>query len=134
MALRFILSIFITVICYPLAGQPDSSEKFLRAGPEDFLTLIRYKEKAVVIDVRYPFEYRKGRIEKSINIPLTKKFIKRMGHIPRESVLLLYCTTDERSIIAAKRMYDAGFRHIYILDGGTEAWERKGLPLTVKKK
>ena len=134
MALRFILSILITVICYPLAGQADSPEKFLRAGPEDFLTLIRFREKAVLIDVRHPFEYRKGRIENSINIPLSKRFVKRTAHIPRESVLLLYCTTDVRSIIAAEKMYDAGFRQIYILDGGTEAWERKGLPLAGKKR
>jgi len=117
-----------------LAGQTDTSLNYTAVGPEDFLTLIRFKKNAVLIDVRLPSEYRKGHIEKSINIPVKlshKKFIRKVSFIPKESVILLYCESDMRSIHAAKRLYDAGYRKIYILEGGITAWKRKLLPLEI---
>jgi len=120
-----------------LAGQTDTSLIYTIVGPEDFLTLIRFKENAVLLDVRLPFEYRKGHIEKSINVPIKlnhKKFLRKVSFIPEESVILIYCESDVRSISAARRMYDAGYRNIYILEGGITAWKRKLLPLESERR
>ena len=114
-------------------SQSDTVTKYLSVGPEEFLTLMRFRENAVLIDVRLPFEYRKERIENSVNIPLRKKFIKKLSHFPGNSVILLYCTTDVRSRRAAERLYDAGYRNLYNLEGGLEAWKRKNLPVTGRK-
>lgn len=131
--LLLILSFFFPIL---LTGQPDTTLTYTPVGPEDFLTLIRFQENAVLIDVRLPFEYRKGHIENSINIPIKlspKKFIRKVEQFPKESVLLLYCESDVRSISAARRLYDAGYKKIYILEGGTIAWKRRLLPLYTKK-
>lgn len=132
----------ITAVIFPLwlsilSGQIDTSQKYTLVGPEDFLTLIRFEEKAVLIDVRLPFEYRRGHIENSINIPIKlnhKKFIGKTAHIPKEKVILLYCESDVRSISVAQRMYDAGYRNICILEGGIVAWKKKILPLEGRRR
>jgi len=125
---------YIIFFSFPflLSGQTDTSQIYTPAGPEDFLTLIRFQENAVLIDVRLPFEYHKGHIENSINIPIKlspKKFIRKVEQFPKDRVLLLYCESDVRSISAARRLYDAGYRKIYVLEGGVMAWKRKFLPL-----
>jgi rhodanese-related sulfurtransferase len=118
-----------------LNAQVDDSLEYQMVGPEDFLTMIRFRENAVLIDVRLPFEFRKERIENAINIPVTKNLKKRTARlgINKEAVLLLYCTTDVRSNWAALRLYDLGFRNLYSLKGGIEAWKRKGLPVIGKR-
>ena len=110
-----------------LNSQEPDSVKYEFASPEDFLTMIRFKENAVLIDVRMPFEYRRERIENAINIPVTKDYIKKTGNFDKESVLLLYCTTDVRSSRAAEKLYELGFRKIFCLQGGIMAWKRTGL-------
>ncbi|HPC99618.1 MAG TPA: rhodanese-like domain-containing protein [Bacteroidales bacterium] len=130
---RFFLLMLLVFTSANIHSQSDTVTKYLSVGPEEFLTLMRFRENAVLIDVRLPFEYRKERIENSVNIPLGKKFIKKMSHFPGNSVILLYCTTDVRSRRAAERLYDAGYRNLYNLEGGLEAWKRKNLPVTGRK-
>lgn len=120
------------VITFPLSAQTTDSIKFLSVGPEDFLTLIRFEEKAVIIDVRMPVEFRRERIENSINIPVSKTEKKITAVADSGSVLLLYCTTDYRSTRIASKYYDLGYQKVYNLEGGIEAWKRKGLPVVGK--
>ncbi|MGB4292034.1 MAG: rhodanese-like domain-containing protein [Bacteroidales bacterium] len=136
MKFKILLTFIVFSFTIHLSGQIDSKGEYISVGPEDFLTLIRFQENAVLIDVRLPFEYRKGHIENSINIPIKlspKKFIRKVEQFPKESVLLLYCESDVRSISAARKLYDAGYKKIYILEGGIIAWKRKLLPLYRKK-
>ncbi len=132
MKLKIIIVLCLAGLSFAVAGQTDKSNNYTSVGPEDFLTLLRFKEGVVLIDVRLPFEYRRGHVEKSINIPLRlnpRNFIRKISTIPRDQTVLLYCDSDVRSISAAKRMYDEGFRSIYVLEGGIAAWQRKHLPL-----
>ncbi len=43
--------------------------------------------------------------------------------------LVLYCSTGERSAIAAATLRSMGYRDVSVLDGGIEAWKREGLPV-----
>lgn len=46
-----------------------------------------------------------------------------------ERSLILYCSTGERSAIAAATLRTMGYRDVRVLDGGIEAWKREGLPV-----
>lgn len=131
--MKLLSTVALIVISYSLAAQPADTVKYTSVGPEDFLTLIRFEEKAVIIDVRMPFEFRKERIENSVNIPVSKTEKKISDVAGTESVLLLYCTTDYRSIRVASKYYDLGYHKVYSLEGGIEAWKRKGLPVVRKR-
>lgn len=43
--------------------------------------------------------------------------------------LILYCSTGERSAIAAATLRTMGYRDVRVLEGGMEAWKREGLPV-----
>jgi rhodanese-related sulfurtransferase len=43
--------------------------------------------------------------------------------------LILYCSTGERSAMAAATLRSMGYRDVRVLDGGIEAWKRDGLPV-----
>ncbi len=45
--------------------------------------------------------------------------------------LILYCSTGERSAMAAATLRSMGYRDVRVLDGGIEAWKREGLPVEV---
>lgn len=126
-AIAFIL--IVSASCSISFGQIPDSLKFQSVGPEDFLTLIRFREKAILIDVRMPVEFRSERIENSINIPAAKTGKKNRLPEDRQSVILVYCTTGFRSQRVAPRYYDLGFNNVYNLEGGIAAWKDKGLPV-----
>lgn len=46
-----------------------------------------------------------------------------------ERRLILYCSTGERSAIAAATLRSMGYRDVRVLDGGIEAWKQEGLPV-----
>lgn len=48
-----------------------------------------------------------------------------------ERPLILYCSTGERSAMAAATLRSMGFRDVRVLEGGIEAWKRRGLPVEV---
>ena len=116
-----------------LEAQDQDSIGYENVGPEDFLSIIRFKENVILLDVRLPFEYRHERIEKSINMPLARKFIQRADKLNREALVLVYCTTDVRSERAAEKLCELGFSKVYNLKGGIEAWKRKGLAVVKKR-
>jgi rhodanese-related sulfurtransferase len=70
-------------------------------------------------------------------IPRTDAFISykdteaRIGDYPHDkgAKIVVYCLTNRMSAIAAKQLVEAGFRNIYMLDGGMTAWVTAGFTL-----
>jgi rhodanese-related sulfurtransferase len=128
-----IIILLVTFNVQYLTAQSPDSIKYQNVNADDFLTLLRFREDAILIDVRTPGEFRKEWIEHAKNIPYPNKIKKEGNKITKDKVLLLYCTTDVRSKWAAVKFYDMGFRSIYSLDGGINDWKRRGLPVAVRK-
>lgn len=80
------------------------------------------KNDAILIDVRSAEEYNEFYIKNSINVP-----IDNIQELPgliedKETVIILYCQTGERSKEAAKELAKLGYKNIYSLDGGLINW------------
>jgi rhodanese-related sulfurtransferase len=133
MRIKVTLLFFFLVSFLTLSAQKQDSEKYENIGPEDFLSILRFKENVILLDVRLPFEYRKEKIEGAINMPVARKFRKKAAQLDKEALILVYCTTDVRSGWAAEKLYELGFLKIYNLEGGIEAWKGKGLAVIGKK-
>ncbi len=88
----------------------------------------------VILDVREAFDYTKGHIQDSINIPAAK-LDKRMSELDtfKDKLLIVTCQTGTRSTTACKKLKAAGFSEIMHLSGGIQAWEDQKLPLARKK-
>lgn len=83
---------------------------------------------AVLIDVREPFEWRAGRARGARHIPLAD-LPASLDSLPRSAPIYLICATGRRSHNAAVFLRQSGFARPINVRGGTEAWQRAGLPI-----
>lgn len=81
-------------------------------------------EGRVVIDVRETGEYMRGHIPGAKNIPLSQ-LQRRLGEIPHDKDLLLYCQSGMRSKNAARILSKNGYSTLSHLAGGISAWRGK---------
>ncbi|HEY8528511.1 MAG TPA: rhodanese-like domain-containing protein [Paenibacillaceae bacterium] len=75
----------------------------------------------MLIDVREPHEFARGHIRGAVNIPLSQ-FARRIGEIPTDRKIFLYCQSGMRSRRAARMLSKRGCREIIHLNGGLSAW------------
>jgi len=94
------------------------------------LTALSNRENALVIDLSSITEFEKGHIPGSKNVVQSQfdpenKQLANAKSLPVVAV----CRTGQASAAAAKRLKQAGFEHVYWLDGGIQAWQQADLPL-----
>lgn len=130
---KIIILLAVLGTFFPLNGQVEDSSKFKSLEPYDFHLTYLKEEKAILIDVREFFEYKRKRIKDAVNIPSSGNLEFAADTLDKESVLFLYCTTDYRSKNVADKFYEKRFKKIYSLDGGIVAWKKDGFPVERKK-
>ncbi|HXH22044.1 MAG TPA: rhodanese-like domain-containing protein [Dehalococcoidia bacterium] len=84
---------------------------------------------AVAADVREADEFAAGHLEGALSIPLGD-LPARLAELPRDRPAVVYCAAGDRASSAASLLEAAGFRQVFSLEGGAEAWREAGLPLT----
>jgi rhodanese-related sulfurtransferase len=88
------------------------------------------KKKNMVIDVRTPEEVAEGHLAGAININfLGEGFSEEITKLNKNKTYLLYCKSGNRTRKAADQMQKAGFKHVYMLEGGITAWNEAGKPV-----
>lgn len=90
-----------------------------------------------VVDVRTPAEYRELHMVGAKNVPLDslepeQVVASRNGR--SEEPLYVICQSGARSSKAVKKFMDAGVENVVNVEGGTQAWDRAGLPVLRGKK
>lgn|SRR5512140_537445 len=84
----------------------------------------------VILDVRETKEYEAGRLPNAVHIPLSQ--IESRGSelaAMTSRPVLAYCARGNRSGLAARPLGKVGFKEIYGLRGGIDAWRAAGLPV-----
>ena len=84
-----------------------------------------------LIDVRTADEYNAGHLKnaKQSDFYQTKKFISFLETLDKTGRYLIYCRTGVRSGQALKLMQKIGFKIVYDLAGGYNAWISSNLPV-----
>ncbi len=98
-------------------------------SPADLQSRLSGGEQIVVIDVREPEEFARGKIPGAYTIPRGVLEMQVDGRLPRESTVVLYCGAGGRSALAAKSLADMGYEKVENLQGGWGAWMQSGLPV-----
>jgi hydroxyacylglutathione hydrolase len=83
---------------------------------------------AIALDVRTPTEREAKSIAGSISVPLSQ-LLDRIGELPKDRPLLVYCAGGYRSSIAASLLASRGFPSVSEMAGGIAGWETAHLPL-----
>lgn len=66
---------------------------------------------AKIVDVRSPDEFRDGGYPGAVNIPL-QSLAARLGEIPKDKPVVLYCASGARSGMAARQLKQAGYADV----------------------
>ena len=89
----------------------------------------------VLIDVREPAEFASGHIDGAVNQPRgTLEFTVMRHPVPAalaasdpsrvaDTEIILYCRSGTRSALAAQTLEKMGFKNVYSLNGGFNAWQ-----------
>ena len=75
------------------------------------IVLEKIKAGAKVVDVRSPDEFRDGYYQGAVNIPL-QELGRRLGEIPKDKPVVLYCASGARSGMAARMLKQAGYADV----------------------
>lgn len=102
-----------------------SKTKVPNIGAEEFSRLMEEHPEALVLDVRTAGEFHAGHIPGARNIDMmSPRFRDDVSGISRDSVVLLYCRSGNRSYHAGNLMKQLGFEHVYNLASGLLEWRQ----------
>ena len=91
--------------------------------------LFNYK----IIDVRSYTEFDLAHIPSSINIH-TGCLEKELEIVLSDEKIVVYCTSGDRSAIAASFLLKIGYKNVYNLSGGINSWAQSGYELEKQTK
>lgn len=84
----------------------------------------------LIVDVRTPEEIAGGKIDGAIEIDFSQdSFGSKINQLDKEKTIIVYCAVGGRSSKTVTFMKEQGFKNVYNLDGGIEAWAAAGEPL-----
>ena len=85
--------------------------------------MLQENPKLYLLDVRTPQEYFQARLKGAHLIPIDR-FLARIGEVPTDRPLLVYCAVGSRSSQVAEYLASHGYPEVYDLRGGIEAWAK----------
>ena len=117
--LLFFLLSLLHVGCQPAAQQGD---QFVDLNLSEFEAKMA-EDGVVVLDVRTPEETAEGKIDGAAEIDFhAPDFQERIATLDKNATYLVYCRSGSRSASASGIMKEMGFKEVYNLLGGYQAW------------
>ena len=125
-----ILLIAIICVCVVSLAWPYVAKR--RWGPEvvnrSATELINHKN-AQIVDLRDPADFKKECIARSVNIP-ADRIQNELGKLDKTRPVLLVDDDGRRSRMASPLLRGTGFKEVFILAGGLNAWRTAKLPFS----
>lgn len=90
---------------------------------------LRRDTSAFLLDVRGFDEFAAGHADGAVCVPLPE-LERRAGELPTDRPVLVMCQSGGRSALAVARLRALGMDQITDVEGGFQAWQQAGLPMT----
>ncbi|MFT7003782.1 MAG: rhodanese-related sulfurtransferase [Sulfurimonas sp.] len=101
--------------------------------PKELMSWIKNKKDFILVDIREKKEVSSGWIEskttKKISRGTLDPAVAKAGALKPEQTIVLYCHKGPRAVLAIKTLEDLGFKNVYNLKGGIDAWMNAGYPI-----
>ncbi|HZF69402.1 rhodanese-like domain-containing protein [Sulfuricurvum sp.] len=81
-------------------------------------------EKIILLDVRDPDEWEKSTIQYDRQVKISRGFLEIkypkliLDKYSKDDTFVVYCALEPRSVFAAQRLQQLGFKHVMYLQGG----------------
>ena len=111
-------------------GQANNGQIYRFLAPRDAFAFIeenRNNPDFVTIDDRRTDAFNSGHIGNATSIPWGSDFADRVGELDKSKTYLVYCSTGCGA--SSQVMWELGFREVYDITGGLNAWIAEGLPI-----
>ena len=119
MSRLLLIFLFLTISCNFLTQEIN----FISSSDLNELEEAEY----ILIDVRTTDEYQSGFIQNAINIDYySEMFNSDILSFEKDSKIILYCRTNNRSAKSANLLLDNGYRDINVIEGGITSWVKSG--------
>ncbi len=129
MKTKFILFLSLFMLSLGAFAQTADKDSIQVLSLEKFEKMMS-KKKNMLVDVRTPEEVSEGQIAGALNINfLGENFATEIQNLNKNKTYLLYCRSGSRTRKAADQMQKAGFKKVYMLEGGLTAWKEAGKPV-----
>lgn len=98
-------------------------------------TMLINRQQGVVVDVRTQEEFAKGHLVDAINLPVGQIDSNNLSLIEKhkDAPTIVVCESGQRAQGAAQTLVKAGFKQVFILQGGMASWRAENLPVTKKR-
>lgn len=120
------IGIFALLILALAATVMAAGHRDIRAA--EARNLLAAKKNVYLLDVRTPAEFSQGRIQGAVLIPINE-VERRIGEIPRNRPVVVYCAVGSRSGLVADFLSRKGYREVYNVTDGIVGWYRHGFPI-----
>ena len=125
--------VFCGVTSGPRAGGGAEGQDVPDVEPSVVAAQLASEEPPFLLDVREPWEWAVSNLaDRGARLIPLKELESRLGEIPADRPVVVYCRTGQRSLDAALLMREAGWARVTNLRGGIVAWAREiepGLPV-----
>lgn len=101
---------------------------YVSVSPQEFYRMMQEND-VFILDVHVPEQQHLPGTDAWIPYDRIDEF---KDSLPKDknTKILVYCRSGHMSKITASKLAQMGYRNIYDLDGGINAWKREGLPLS----
>lgn len=100
---------------------------FTTLAPEEFEQQFYAAEEAILLDVRSPIEFSMRHLESCMQLDYGSPEFREVIRILDPGIkYFVYSEIGERSKEACEFLIRKKFRHVYMLEGGIDAWEKAG--------
>ncbi len=126
--MRFALPLLTLLL---LSGCLEGSATWERVDVDGFSQAIQEHPEGFLLDVRTTSEWEQdGHLENATLIP-HMDLEDRVSELPedKDTLILLYCRSGNRSQDAAQTLQDMGFTNLIELESGITGWKNAGMPV-----
>jgi rhodanese-related sulfurtransferase len=107
-----------------LAETPELIDRTPRVTAAALAEQLDLPNPPLLIDVRAEQEFKEGRIDGAINVPLSR-IRDQLDQVPTDRPVVVYCTSGYRSAIAASVLRREQASEVTDLVGGLGAWDSR---------
>ncbi|MBP1638792.1 MAG: rhodanese-like protein [Bacteroidetes bacterium] len=123
----FIVYAALLFICTSCLNAQQSTKGRTDLTVSQFKEYLAKNPTTILLDVRTPEEFTAGHLKNAVNIPVNDTdFEAKVSKFDKTQVVMVYCRSGHRSVMASGKLLTLGFVSILNLEKGINSWQAAG--------